>query len=77
MVDAGFGKGPKALPSGIEFRLVQSAHDDEARLTGRAYLYFWPGGQTERSVVQLKVVSRPDESDALSCVISPLTVWGS
>jgi general secretion pathway protein H len=49
------GKGHKPLERGIKFRLVQTAHDDEPRTEGRAYLYFWPGGQTERASIQLKV----------------------
>ena len=40
---------------GITFRSVQTAHDDAARTSGRAYLYFWPGGQTERAAIQLRI----------------------
>ena len=29
-------------------------HDDEARTKGRAYLYFWPGGLTERASIVLR-----------------------
>src|SRR5579859_1515331 len=46
--DAEEGKGGKRLQRGITFRAVQTAHDDAPRTTGRAYLYFWPGGLTER-----------------------------
>ena len=30
---------------GITFRAVQTTHDDKPRTSGRAYLYFWPGGR--------------------------------
>ena len=49
------GKGHKALEGGIKFRGVQTQHDDLPRTEGRAYLYFWPGGQTERASIQLKI----------------------
>jgi general secretion pathway protein H len=73
VVEQGFGKGPKPLPNGIEFRSVETAHDDVARTEGRAYLYFWPGGQTERAVVQLRIGAREDDDGTLSLVVSPLT----
>ncbi len=67
------GKGHKALERGIKFREVQSAHDDQPRTNGRAYLYFWPGGQTERAAIQLKVGEANEEKDAVTLVIAPLT----
>ncbi len=73
VTDAGFGKEPKPLPSGIQFRSVQAAHDDAVRRTGRAYLYFWPGGQTERAVVQVRIGDKDEDSDTLSLVVSALT----
>jgi general secretion pathway protein H len=73
VVDPGFGKGAKPLPSGIEFRSVETAHDDAQRTAGRAYLYFWHGGQTERGVVQLRIGPQDDDDHTLSLVISPLT----
>jgi general secretion pathway protein H len=73
VVDQGFGKGPKALPTNIEFRSMQTDHDDEARVQGRAYLYFWPGGQTERAIVQMRIHEASGEGDTLSLVVSPLT----
>ncbi len=60
----------RELGKGIEFRQVHTEHDGQARTNGRAYLYFWPGGLTERAVVQLK---RSDGGEGLSVVISPLT----
>lgn len=67
------GKGHKALERGIKFREVQAAHDEEPRKQGRAYLYFWPGGQTERASIQLMAGSATEEKDALSLFVAPLT----
>lgn len=67
------GKGHKPLERGIKLREVQSAHDDKPRTTGRAYLYFWPGGQTERANIQLKVGDSTSEKAAITLVVSPLT----
>ena len=67
------GKGHKALERGIKFREVQSAHDEEPRREGRAYLYFWPGGQTERASIQLMAGAASDAKDAISLFVAPLT----
>jgi len=67
------GKGHKALERGIKLREVQTGHDDEPRREGRAYLYFWPGGQTERASIQLKVGEANEEKDAISLLVAPLT----
>jgi general secretion pathway protein H len=72
--DPGLGsavKGPKPLPRGIEFRSVQTSHDEVVRENGRAYLYFWPGGQTERASVILRIGKSSDEPMTLT--VSPLT----
>jgi general secretion pathway protein H len=67
------GKGHKPLERGIKFREVQAQHDDQPRKEGRAYLYFWPGGQTERASIQLKVGESNDEKDAITLLVAPLT----
>lgn len=67
------GKGKKPLERGIKFREVQAAHDGEPRKNGRAYLYFWPGGQTERASIQLKVGDSTDEKSAITLFVAPLT----
>jgi general secretion pathway protein H len=67
------GKGPMALPRGITFRSVQVVHDADAREKGRAYLYFWPGGLTERASIQLRVGDSTEDNDTLSIEVSPLT----
>lgn len=63
----------RELPSGIEFRSMQTPHDDEARTSGRAYLYFWPGGLTERASIVLRKGKSTEDGDALTLVVSPLT----
>jgi general secretion pathway protein H len=66
------GKEPKKLPTNIEFRSIQTEHDDEARTQGRVYLYFWPGGQTERAIIQVHIAGNADD-DTLSLDVSSLT----
>jgi general secretion pathway protein H len=67
------GKGHKKLDSGIKFRRVQTQHDEEERKEGRAYLYFWPGGQTERASIQLRVGTNDEPERAVSLLVAPLT----
>lgn len=79
------GKAPKPLPRNIAFRSVHCEHELERRTEQRGYLYFFPGGQTERCVIQLRIGTSPDDSDperaptgpdvpdVLSLIISPLT----
>jgi len=67
------GKGHKALERGIRFRQVQTAHDDEPRKEGRAYLYFWSGGLTERAAIQLKVGEGEDADKTVTLLVAPLT----
>jgi general secretion pathway protein H len=67
------GKGHKALERGIKFRQAQMQHDDKAIKEGRAYLYFWPGGMTERAAITLRVGDSEEEKDALTLIVAPLT----
>jgi general secretion pathway protein H len=73
------GKGHKALERGIKFRQVQTGHDDDPRRKGRAYLYFWPGGMTERAAIQLKAGDPQTEEGtgedptAVTLIVAPLT----
>jgi general secretion pathway protein H len=71
--DTESGKGGKALQRDITFRSVITTHDDTARTSGRAYLYFWPGGRTERAAIQLRVGDSLDEDRTLTLLVSPLT----
>jgi general secretion pathway protein H len=66
-------KGPRSIDRGITFREIQSIHDDVPRVSGRAYLYFWSGGQTEPANIQLRIGHSVDDGDTLTLVVSPLT----
>ncbi len=66
-------KGPKSLDRGIRFREVEASHDDAPRKEGRAYLYFWPGGMTERASIQISIGDSKDDSDTMTLLVSPLT----
>lgn len=61
----------RQLGEGVEIAQVRTEHDDDFVREGRAYLYFWPGGTTERAVVQLQKAG--DKEPSLSVVVSPLT----
>lgn len=63
-------KGRK-LGDGVVIAGVRTEHDEEDVTDGRAYLYFWPGGTTERAVIQLK--KEGDKQASLTVVLSPLT----
>jgi general secretion pathway protein H len=67
------GKGPRKLDRGIKFREVQTAHDDQPRTEGRAYLYFWPGGRTELASIQLRVGDSTVDGDTMTLLVAPLT----
>jgi len=67
------GGTERSLPSGIKFRSVQTTHDEEPRTSGRAYLYFWPGGMTERASIVLRKGDSMANTDALTVLVSPLT----
>jgi len=62
----------RELGKGIRFRLVHTEHDEEPRKEGRAYLFFWPGGGTERAVIQI-IRDGDTNPEPLSVVVSPLT----
>lgn len=66
----------KELSSGIRFYQIETGHDEAPLTEGRAYLYFFPGGQTERASIQLfrgSSSDKPDEYNVMSVVVSPLT----
>jgi general secretion pathway protein H len=66
-------KGRKPLHRGISFRSVQTTHDDKPRTSGRAYLYFWPGGRTELASIQIRIGESDEDYQTLSLEVSPLT----
>jgi len=59
------------LGTGVDLAQVQTEHDDNPVTSGRGYIYFWPGGLTERAYIQLKRAGGGEES--LTVVVSPLT----
>jgi general secretion pathway protein H len=63
----------RALPGNISFRAIQTTHDDQPRTQDRAYLYFWPGGQTERASIQLRIGESTEDADTLTLLVAPLT----
>ncbi len=71
--DVESGKGGKPLQSGITFAAVQSMHDEAPRTSGRAYLYFWPGGRTEAAAIQLAIGGSTEAGRTLTLLVSPLT----
>lgn len=73
LVSSDPGKTHKPLERGVKFRQVQTSHDDAPRASGRAYLYFWPGGQTERASIQLQVGADATADEAMTLMVSPLT----
>jgi general secretion pathway protein H len=60
----------RELGRDIEYRHVQTEHDEQPRSEGRAYLYFFPGGGTERAVIQLR---RNEQDEGLTVLVSALT----
>jgi general secretion pathway protein H len=67
------GKAQRELGRNIRIRSVATFREDEPQTNGRAYVYFWPGGQTERAIIQLHIGTSKDDEDILSLLVSPLT----
>lgn len=59
----------RSLGGDVKLRFVRTEHDSDERTEGKAYIYFWPGGETEHAVVHLG----REGSDGLSVRISALT----
>jgi general secretion pathway protein H len=65
------GESPgRELGKGVRIVKVQTEHDEDPMVDGIAHLYFWPGGMTERAIVQL---ARIGDEDGVTVVVSPLT----
>ena len=67
------GAHGKELDRNIRFLQIETSHQDDVVKTDQAYLYFWPGGQTERASIQLSVGGSTLDADVLTILISPLT----
>jgi general secretion pathway protein H len=65
--------GGRSIGKGVRFRKVETAHSPEGQTSGRAYLYFWPGGQTERAAIQLGRAAAEDEKEGMTILVSALT----
>ncbi len=60
----------RALDGDVMILKVHTEHDPAPRTEGRAYLYFWPGGGTEKAVI---TVGRPDDEEPVNIVVSALS----
>jgi general secretion pathway protein H len=58
--------------SGVSLARVQTEHDPEPITSGRAYLYFWPGGLTEHAAIHLKRLGGGND-DGITVTIRALT----
>ena len=70
------GKQGKTIASGVRIVQIETGHDREPQTTGRSYIYFWPGGQTERAAIQLTTAPKdeePTERNSMTVLVSPLT----
>jgi general secretion pathway protein H len=70
------GSTGKSLPFGVRFVQIETGHEEEPAADERAYLYFWPGGQTERAAVVLTYAGKdeePTDQNSMTVLVSPLT----
>ncbi len=68
------GKPGRELGGRTRFREINVIHQTEALREGRAYLYVWPGGQTEQAYIQLaKSADTTSDSDVLTLTVHPIT----
>ena len=65
--------GGRSLGKGVRFRKIETGHSPDGQTSGRAYLYFWPGGQTERASIQLGPENSQKPDDGMSVLVSALT----
>lgn len=66
-------KSGRELEKNIRILQVETGHQDEPQKSGRAYLYFWPGGQTERAAIQIAIKDTEIDADSMTVLIAPLT----
>jgi general secretion pathway protein H len=67
------GKQAKELERNIHFVQIETSHQEEVVKSDQAYLYFWPGGQTERAAIQLGIGASTNDADIVTLLVSPLT----
>ena len=73
LTDPGSTSQGRELGSGVQVLSVQTEHDEEPVTEGRAYVYFWPGGITERANIRLKRSDLSGADDVLTILIDSLT----
>ncbi|MCC6215113.1 MAG: prepilin-type cleavage/methylation domain-containing protein [Polyangiaceae bacterium] len=66
----GFDEQGREIGAGVRLVSVETEHDDEPRVAGRAYVYMWPGGTTERAAIQLR---RDGVEEGVTVLVSGLT----
>lgn len=66
------GAPGKSLGKGVQIRRVETSHFPDGQTEGRAYLYFWPGGETEVASIYLAAESA-GPTDGITLLVSPLT----
>ena len=66
-------KSGRELEKNIQILQVETSHTDLPQNSGRAYLYFWPGGQTEHAAIQLTIKNSQIDADSLTVLVAPLT----
>jgi general secretion pathway protein H len=68
-------KSGKELPRGVSFRQIEVAHEDDPVTGEQVYLYFWPGGMTERAAIQLQMGDGAGvpADDVMTVSVKPLT----
>ncbi|MDW8250864.1 MAG: prepilin-type N-terminal cleavage/methylation domain-containing protein [Myxococcales bacterium] len=67
------GKPGRALGGKLHFREIHVFHQPEPLHEGRAYLYLWPGGQTEQAYIQIAKSPDADHSGVMTLTVHPLT----
>lgn len=70
------GKQGKELPSSVRFVQVETGHEEQPSTEGRSYIYFWPGGQTERAAIQVTTAApdeEPTDANSMTVLVAPLT----
>ncbi len=65
--------GGRPLGKGVRFRKIETGHSPDGQTSGRAYLHFWPGGQTERASIQLAPEGTQKADQGISIIVSALT----
>jgi len=63
-------KPGRELGGSIQFVKVHTENGEDPIVDGKAYLYFWPGGVTERAIIQ---IARSRSEKGMTVVVSPLT----